>query len=262
MEHFQNKPAMTDTEMPENDDRPDPSIKEALEIPQEHQEASQSEGALLPVPGLPAIIPNAIGDSEEFTDLVVQCRQRNIRTLLFTGTESGQGVTTIATQFASALAQDHGVNILLVEANLRSPSLRERFDIQDSASVADIMSGHKNLRISVPVVRNGLHILPAGELSMSPQAVYRSGAFDKLLQAARKSFDLTILDCPAINLAAETRLLAGRVDGCVLVLESGKTKVHSAKEAKKRIESAGGKLVGAVLNRVKHYIPEWLYRKL
>jgi len=78
----------------------------------------------------------------------------------------------------------------------------------------------------------------------------------------RERFDFIILDGPPVITNPEIRFISSKVDGTILMLESGRTRRHVALKAKQEIETAGGKFLGAVLNRRKYYIPNWIYRRL
>ncbi len=76
----------------------------------------------------------------------------------------------------------------------------------------------------------------------------------------RDSYDYVVLDAPPVHGSPECRVLCAKVDGVVLVIESGKTTRSVALSAKKQLEDAGGKLLGVILNKKKNYIPEFIYR--
>jgi Mrp family chromosome partitioning ATPase len=78
----------------------------------------------------------------------------------------------------------------------------------------------------------------------------------------RKNFDYIILDGPPAISSPEVRFISSKVDGTILMLESGKTRRHVALKAKRDIEMAGGHFIGVVLNRRKYYIPKWIYKRL
>jgi Mrp family chromosome partitioning ATPase len=78
----------------------------------------------------------------------------------------------------------------------------------------------------------------------------------------QQTFDFIVLDGPPVFRCSETRLLASKVDATILVIRSGKTRKQIAYRAIQELETAGGKVLGTVLNRRKYYIPDWLYKWL
>jgi Mrp family chromosome partitioning ATPase len=86
--------------------------------------------------------------------------------------------------------------------------------------------------------------------------------FHSTLQTLRASFDLIIIDSPAILTHVFSSVLAKLCDGCILVIEAERTRAPVAAEAIQLIESSGGRVLGTVLNKRRFYIPQWLYRLL
>jgi len=82
------------------------------------------------------------------------------------------------------------------------------------------------------------------------------------VQRLRSTFSHTLLDCPPISDSSEAPFLASQVDGVVLVVEADLTKRDQILRARHVIEMGGGKLVGMVLNKRRHLVPEWLYKRL
>lgn len=93
-----------------------------------------------------------------------------------------------------------------------------------------------------------------------PLALIQSEAFDRFLATVRERFDHVIVDAPPLQGFPESLVLSRKVDGVVLVVESGKTRKRTALWAKQQVVDAGGTLLGVVLNKRKYYIPNWLYR--
>lgn len=78
----------------------------------------------------------------------------------------------------------------------------------------------------------------------------------------RTEFDYVVLDGPPLPSFSESKVICNKVDGVVIVIESGKTRKQVALRAKKYIEQAGGTVLGVVLNKRKYHIPKWIYRRL
>ena len=107
-----------------------------------------------------------------------------------------------------------------------------------------------------------LYVLPCGRHRSTPAPLFESSQFDAFLKSARDQFEYVIMDAPPVPRFSESRIICAKVDGVVLVVGSGKTRRQVALRAKKEIEDAGGKVLGLVLNRRKHYLPEWIYKRL
>lgn len=195
--------------------------------------------------------------------LITRFPEESIKTILFTGTAHGDGTSTTAVSFATTLARDCRLNVLLIDANLRSPRLHEVFNIEYNQGLADLLTKEEvKVSLFIKVGHGNLYLIPCGKKNSGPLAIFESTRFDKRLKIMREWFDYVILDAPPVNSYAESKVMGTKVDGVILVIESGKTRKQVTIRAKQELEDAGAKLLGVILNRRKHYIPEWIYRRL
>jgi protein-tyrosine kinase len=197
------------------------------------------------------------------TNLLTRYPDRSIKIILFNGTKHSGGCSTTAINFATALANNSKLKVLLVDVNLRTPSLHEVFKIDDTRGLSDLSASSDSMMDQIKKVgpRN-LYVLTSGGNYSVPLGLFESVVFDQFLKTVRKKFDYIILDAPPIPRFSECRILARKADGVVLVLEAGKIRRQVALNAKKALEDAGAKLLGVVLNRKKRYIPKWIYRRI
>jgi protein-tyrosine kinase len=197
------------------------------------------------------------------TNLLGRYPDGTIKTILFAGTSHGDGTSTTAINFATTMARDCQLKVLLVDFNFRTPSLHEVFKIDYSLGLTDVLTNGREALSNIERVGPGnLYVLPCGGNRSTPAALFESSRFDTFLKNAREQFEYVIMDAPPVPRFSESRIICARVDGVVLVVGSGKTRRQVALQAKKEIEDAGGKVLGLVLNRRKHYIPEWIYKRL
>ena len=206
-------------------------------------------------------------DMEWYDDLKTNLLSRypngSIKRILFNGFFHGGGCTTTAVNFAMALARDPELRVLLVDVNLRTPKLHEVFRIDHTHGLADLPTNSEMMTSLIKKIgQENLSVLTCGGNYSVPVGIFESAQFDQLLKAASEDFDYIILDAPPVPKFSECRVLCTKVDGVILVLEAGKTRKQVALKAKKTLEEAGAKVLGVVLNKRKHYIPEWVYRQL
>ncbi len=197
------------------------------------------------------------------TKLVTSFPLGSVKTILITSPAHGGGSTTTATSFAKTMAQFCRLNVLLIDANLRSPRLHEIFNVEYNQGLGDLLTQEEDKASLFKKVGHGnLYLIPCGKKNSGPLAIFESARFDKTLKLMREKFDYVILDAPPVSGYAETKVMGKKVDGVILVIESGKTRKQVAIRAKQELEDAGAKVLGVILNRRKHYIPEWIYQRL
>jgi protein-tyrosine kinase len=187
----------------------------------------------------------------------------SIKSILFAGASHGGGATTTAVNFAKTLVKNAEVKVLLIDANLRTPQLHNLFNITSGRGLSDILMD--NDKKAFEVLKFGpsyLFILAGGGDYRGAVSLFESKRFDEFLIEMRKSFDYVILDGAPLPNSAETRVLCDKVDGVVMVIESGKLRRQVAMRAKQELEDAGARILGVVLNKRKYHIPDWIYRRL
>lgn len=175
---------------------------------------------------------------------------RDVRTLLITSAGEGDGKTTVTANLALALAEG-GQRVLLIDADLRRPSVHRLFDLPTAPGLSNALlqdSGELPIMTtSVP----GLSILTAGDPPPNPGEFVASPRLARLLARVRSDFDCVLVDTPPVSLVADAAVLAPSVDGVVLVVSAGRTKRDLARRAKEQLDKVGARLLGVVLNNAK-----------
>ena len=205
--------------------------------------------------------PVSVGYEELRINLLSRFPDGSIRTILFTGFAHGGGTSTTAINIAAALARDSALRVLLIDANFRTPSIHAVFKIDPAQDLSDLLTGNSH-QGPIKVGPGNLHVIPCNGRHSDPAILFDSDGFDRFLKKVRETYDYIIFDGAPVQRFPEVRVLCAKVDGVVLVVESGKTHRRLALSVKKQLEGAGGKILGVVLNRRKFYIPEFIYRWL
>jgi polysaccharide biosynthesis transport protein len=170
--------------------------------------------------------------------------------LLITSTQPGEGKTTIATNLAISLAQ-LGQRVLLVDADLRFPSLQRLFCVRESLGLVSCLTGQQDWRTAVcPSGSPGLDLLLCGPVPPNPAELLSSKSMGAFLGAAKSEYGFVILDSSPLLTLADSRILAALVDGVLLVVKSGATPREQVIQSQTSIRSAGANLIGVVLNNV------------
>ncbi len=185
------------------------------------------------------------------------------RMVLFTSAEHGDGCSWICARTSELLAVQVTGSVCVVDANLRSPSLHQHFDVENLCGLTDalVQSGPvRNFAQSLP--GDNLWLVPGGSLGTDLNALLASGRLRSRMMELRTEFDYVLIDAPPVNLYADAIILGQLADGIVLVVAANSTRREVARKAKQSLEAAKLRLLGAVLNKRTFPIPERLYRKL
>src|SRR5437667_91663 len=170
--------------------------------------------------------------------------------LLVTSTQPGEGKTTVATNLALSLAQ-LGQRVLLVDADLRFPSLQSLFGMREKLGLVSYLTGQQDWREAVrPSGSPGLDLLLCGPLPPNPAELLSAKSMGAFLVSAKSEYAFVILDSPPLLTLADSRILASLVDGVLLVVKSGATPREQVMQSQSSIRTAGANLIGVVLNIV------------
>jgi protein-tyrosine kinase len=187
---------------------------------------------------------------------------KKIRTLLFSSPTQGEGNSTILVNFAMSLSFE-GESVLVVDANLRNPSLHHVFNLEKESGFSEMVLGKATLNDVIKgTLFDNLFVITCGMDHFSPSSIFESNSLGVHIEEMKKKADWIIFDSPHINSYEDPITLASKVDGVVIIVEAEKTRWEVAQLAKQRIENGKGNIIGVVLNKRQFHIPDWLYKRL
>jgi tyrosine-protein kinase len=209
----------------------------------------------LPTQGLLATRPPSVAAAEScqllWARLRFATRDHPLRSLLVTSSVAGEGKTLVAANLAIAAAQA-GVRVILVDADLRHPSLHELFQVRATPGLTRLLA-NKHLavdRVLVPTPITGLWLVPCGPSSAQRGEWLVARCTRQRLAELNERADLVIVDSPPVLAVSDASVLTGLTDGTLLVVDA-RARAVQVSLAAASLRSAGARLVGAVLNRVQ-----------
>ena len=181
----------------------------------------------------------------------------------FIGSQPGEGTSTVIRDFAMVSAARFGKSVLLLDADVRSPSQHLFFHLQPNFGWEEILRNKRTLRKAIcRIGKTSLYVYPTPPgLASLPEALFSPG-IKEFWDAAKEKFDLLLIDSAPASASPDGVTLSRYVDGVVLVLEADKTRKPVAEDLKDRILRNGGNLLGMVFNNRRFHIPESVYKRL
>ncbi|MEA2391937.1 MAG: tyrosine-protein kinase [Solirubrobacteraceae bacterium] len=165
----------------------------------------------------------------------------------------GEGKTTCCESLGRA-ANENGLDVALVDGDLRNPSLTERLDpSRRGAGLSNFLVQSTPAPIGDFITDfpdSTLHLVPSGPMPPNPVALLSSKALADFDRRAKRVFELVIYDTPPLSVAADASLISARAEGVVLVLDARKTRRPSALKAVDQLQRAKTTILGVVINRV------------
>lgn len=190
------------------------------------------------------------------TNIQYSLFDKEIRTILITSSEPGEGKSTTSGNLALSFAQA-GKNVILIDCDLRKPSIHKKFKISNALGLSDVLIGKMKVEEAVNKYANRLDILTAGKIPPNPSEMLGSKAMEKLLEEIKDHYDIVILDTSPVLAVTDAQVLSRKADGTIMVVRAEATKKDSVLRAKGLLDMVGAKILGTVINGVersrKHY---------
>lgn len=174
-----------------------------------------------------------------------------IRRLQVTSASKGEGKTITSVNLATAMAMD-GKKVILVDADMRRPSIHRVLSVPGSPGLSEVLVGTQPLSaVILPTEQENLYIVPAGAIPPNPAELLGSRRFDEVMRELEEQCDVVVFDTPPCIPVTDPLIIAGRMDGVVLVLHQGQTKKGAVKHVEELLTRARARIIGVIFNRVQ-----------
>ncbi|WP_188037063.1 polysaccharide biosynthesis tyrosine autokinase [Actinotalea sp. JY-7885] len=179
----------------------------------------------------------------------------DLQTMVVTSSLPGEGKSTTAINLAITLA-DAGTRVLLIDADLRRPSVARYMGIEGNAGLTTVLIGRATVDDVVqPWASGQLHVLPSGQIPPNPSELLGSRTMADLLAMLSTRYDVVIIDTPPLLPVTDAAILARLTGGAIVV--AGAHLIHQGelKQSLGALEAVGARVLGLVLNRVPFRTP-------
>jgi len=185
------------------------------------------------------------------------------KVIQFIGASEGEGTSTVVREFARISSMIMSKPVLLLDADKRSANQSFHSGNTPENGVEEDWESEENLQQAIAKIEDSTTSLSLISQSTIPYPQYfYSPRISVFWEKLKERFDLILIDSPPASASPEGIAISRRVDGVVLVLEAEKTRGPVAENLKDRIQKNGGNLLGIIFNKRRHYIPDFLYKRL
>lgn len=172
---------------------------------------------------------------------------RNVRAIVVTSPSKGDGKSLTAANLALTMAQESHQRVLLLDADLRRPSVATLFGLHGGPGLCEVLLGVADLDSAlVHLPDQHLTVLPAGNPAAQPAELLGSAAMRRVLDTLRTRFDRILIDMPPVAPLADVHVLSPLADGLLMVVRAGITPKPAIERALSGLDM--GKVLGLVLN--------------
>ncbi|MYL20113.1 polysaccharide biosynthesis tyrosine autokinase [Halobacillus litoralis] len=182
------------------------------------------------------------------TNLQFASVDTDLQTMVVTSPNPSEGKSVTTANTAVVFAQQ-GKKTLLVDADLRKPTIHYTFRVPNTAGLSNYLIGAQRIEDIVnPTDLNKLDIMTCGPIPPNPSELLGSKKMQEFIEEAKQTYDIIIFDTPPVHAVTDSQVLSNFVDGVLLVVRSKQTDKESALKAKEQLEQSQVNLLGVVLN--------------
>ena len=184
------------------------------------------------------------------TSLMLSSIDRQPRSVMFTSSVPAEGKTSTAVSVARAAAKA-GQRTIIVDCDLRKPSVHESLRVPNGEGVVEILTGACELNDAIEIdLKSGLHYITAGAKAPNPPDALGSGAMRTMISELESRYDLVILDTPPVLPVSDSLVLLRNVDKTVFLVRWGSTRREAVIAGIRQVQEANGDLAGVAMTRV------------
>ena len=197
-----------------------------------------------------ALAPTSLA-AEQYRSLRTRLKRaesgRSLRAIAITSPNKGDGKSLTAANLALTMAQEFQQRVLLIDCDLRRPSVHRLFGLSDGPGLGDVLMNAADIdQALVALPDYHLTVLPAGLPPSRPAELLGSAAMRRLLDTLRTRFDRILIDVPPVAPLADLHILAPMIDGLLMIVRAGITPKPAIERALAGLDSS--KVLGLVLN--------------
>ena len=170
-----------------------------------------------------------------------------------TSSMRGEGKSTTSVNLSYVLAEK-GNRVLLIDGDLRLPSIAKKLDIESSPGLTDLLKG-KGAQIAEykSSILNTWYILPAGEIPPNPSELLGSKRMENVLNALKDAFDYIIIDLPPVNIVSDAVSISGLLSGMIVVIRENYTEKKELDQCFRQLSFANVKVLGSIITYSDEY---------
>lgn len=175
--------------------------------------------------------------------------EQQLKSIIVTSASPGDGKSYVSTNLALTLSDAYRRRVLLIDADLRRPSLHVLFRIRNTAGLSEALSAQTDEKLATVQITETLTLLPAGRSDSNPLGGLSSGRMKRIVADAASRFDWVIVDSPPVGVLADAHLVSETVDAALLVVRAGVTRFEDLEAAADTL--GHDRILGIVLNAVE-----------
>lgn len=186
---------------------------------------------------------------------------KHIKKIMITSAFPNEGKSDITIQLAKEFG-NIGKKVVVVDADIRRSALINRYDVREKVQgLSHYLSGMVDLEnVTYQTSFTNVDIVFSGWSAANPSELLQDKAFDEMMERLKASYDYILIDTPPMMSVIDAAIVAGKCDGAVMVIESGRVSYRAAQKCHAQLDKARCRLLGTVLNKVDVHKDKYYHR--
>lgn len=186
---------------------------------------------------------------------------KNVRKIMLTSSFPNEGKSDVTIQLAKEFG-NIGKRVVVVDADIRRSCLLTRYNVQEKVmGLSHYLGGMAELEdVICHTSFKNVDIIFAGWAALNPSELLQDEAFDEMMTRLNEEYDYVFVDTPPMMSVIDAAVVAGKCDGAVLVIESGRVSYRAAQKCQAQLTKAHCRLLGTVLNKVDVHKDKYYHR--
>lgn len=176
---------------------------------------------------------------------------KDLKTIIFTSAIPQEGKSSTVANLAVSMAQA-GKKVVLIDCDLRKPTLHERFKISNIYGLTNVLVGEKGIYqvIQFPEEIENLSMITSGPIPPNPAELLDSRKMETILDELKEKVDIILIDTPPIGIVTDAAVLSTKVDGVILVVGYKQAEIEMVQSAQSLLNKVGANIIGTVLTQI------------
>ena len=174
---------------------------------------------------------------------------KNIKIIMVTSALKGEGKTTTICNLAAVMT-DFGKNTLLIDLDLRKPSVHKFFSLSNQMGLSDLLLNKDGYEKYINNVYEKLDVITSGTITSNPSEIVNSKSIKDLLKELSQCYDYIFLDTPPIEFVSDPIAIATYADAVIITIAYGQTEIEIAKKTIDSLKKVNANLIGTIFNKL------------
>lgn len=173
----------------------------------------------------------------------------NLITIMFTSTKQNEGKSTTICNVAHAFSRLENTKVLVVDLDLRNPSVHKMFGIGNTYGVMDYLKNTRDLEKCINKVEENIHVLTPGAIPPNPTEILSSKKMQNFIKDVESQYDYVFIDAPPVGIVSDGIIISKYTDGVMFVVGANETDINHTKEVIENMRKSDVNIIGSILNK-------------